>query len=287
MKVQYRSGLLVLITFSRIRCSLTFLHGYVASSTSINRSPLSLSPSLDPGLASRNAITSTRIGSSSNSAIEEGSQNNNAHSSPTIAIVGAGVGGLSIASRIAASPDLPPSTKIVILEKNSHEKVGGRCGSFFRDVPGFGKFRFERGPSLLLLRDVYLDLFRDCGKDAKDFGLGIKQCNPAYQVVFDDGDAIQLGFPKKAVLINDNVKKLEEISRRKMDEYENNGSTKWDEYMRATEAFLDCGLPNFIEERFDLKSFPSFIIEATRDGLKVKNYKPGLYFNKTLWIKSC
>lgn len=193
--------------------------------------------------------------------------------SATIAIVGAGVGGLSIACRIASSPDLPAFTKVIVLEKNSREMVGGRCGSFIRDVSGFGKFRFERGPSLLLLKNVYLDLFRECGKDPKDYNLRIEQCVPAYQVVFDDGDTIQLGFPNK---INDHldtvdVKRLERVSRQKMDHYEQNGSHKWNEYMRATEAFLDCGLPNFIEEVLDLKSFPSFLIEATRSGFKVKN----------------
>ncbi len=191
----------------------------------------------------------------------------------TIAIIGAGVGGLSVASRIASSPDLPKSTKVIILEKNSPDMIGGRCGSFKRTVTGLGEFRFERGPSLLLLKDVYLDLFRDCGKDANnDYGIKIEQCYPAYQVVFEDGDAIQLGFPKRIKDICDddhNKLKLEEVSRQKMNEYEHDGAKKWDDYMRATEAFLDCGLPNFIEERLDLKSFPSFIVEATKDGFKV------------------
>lgn len=198
----------------------------------------------------------------------------NESGSPTIAIVGAGVGGLSIASRIASSPQLPPSARVVVVEKNSREMVGGRCGSFTRNVSGLGQFRFERGPSLLLLKDVYLDLFRDCGRDAKDFDLQIEQCAPAYQVVFDDGEAIQLGFPAGVATMNnldDDLKTLEAISRQKMNEYESHGSERWDEYMRSCEAFLDCGLPNFIEESLDLKSFPNFIIEATRDGFKVKN----------------
>ena len=55
-----------------------------------------------------------------------------------------------------------------------------------------------------------------------------------------------------------------------MNAYEENGAQRWDEYMRSTAAFLDCGLPNFIEEKFDLISFPSFIVEAVRDGFKVQ-----------------
>ena len=185
-------------------------------------------------------------------------------SGPTIVIVGAGVGGISTASRIASSSDLPVNTKLIILEKNSAENVGGRCGSFFRDISNLGRFRHERGPSLLLLRDVYEDLFRDCDKDPNDFGLEIVQCTPAYQVVFEDGDSINLGFkeadPDSSTLKNE--------SQEKMNEYEENGALKWDEYMTATEAFLDCGLPNFIEEKLDLSPFPSFLTEAMKDNFK-------------------
>eukprot|EP00957_Ditylum_brightwellii_P073017 5548945-Ditylum_brightwellii.AAC.1 len=99
----------------------------------------------------------------------------------------------------------------------------------------------------------------------------MKQCVPAYQVVFDDGDVIDLGFPAN----NDGKKKgssdsssRENQSRSKMNQWEENGAQKWDEYMRCTAAFLDCGLPNFIEERLDLVSFPAFIVEALRDGAK-------------------
>lgn len=185
-------------------------------------------------------------------------------SGPTIVIVGSGVGGLSTASRIASSSDLPDDTKLIILEKNSIDNVGGRCGSFFRDIPNVGTFRHERGPSLLLLRDVYEDLFRECGKDPNDFGLEIVQCVPAYQVVFEDGDSINLGFRQS----DPGDSRLKNESREKMNEYETNGSLKWDEYMAATEAFLDCGLPNFIEEKLDLNSFPSFVKEATKDNFK-------------------
>ena len=197
--------------------------------------------------------------------IQNSNQIKNEKDPLVVVVVGAGVGGLAVASRLASSPDIPSETKIIIVEKNSPEKVGGRCGSFSNIIPEFGEFRFERGPSLLLLKQVYLDLFRDCGKDAKEFGLEIKQCAPAYQVVFDDGDAIQLGFPTNV----DDAQSLEKLSRGEMDKYEPHGAKKWDEYMRTNEAFLDCGLPNFIEEKFDLKSFPSFIFEATRDGFKV------------------
>ena len=177
-----------------------------------------------------------------------------------------GVGGLATAARIASSSDLPTKTKVILLEKNSPESVGGRCGSFTSDVKGIGSFRHERGPSLLLLKDVYMKLFEDCGKNAKDYGLSFTQCMPAYQVIFDDGDTIQLGFPNTS---DPELKALENKSRDKMNSFEADGAMKWDAYMKSTSAFLDCGLPNFIEERLDLKSFPAFVKEALRDRLKV------------------
>ena len=190
----------------------------------------------------------------------------------TLVVVGGGVGGLASAARIASSPDLPPSTQVILLEKNSREMAGGRCGSFFRNVKGLGSFRHERGPSLLLLKDVYLDLFRDCGKSAQDYELEIRQCAPAYQVVFEDGESILLGFPRSSDLVDQDLKGLEEKSRTQMNGFETDGAAKWDAYMQSTQAFLDCGLPNFIEERLDLVSFPSFVIEACKDGFKVSTY---------------
>ena len=61
-------------------------------------------------------------------------------------------------------------------------------------------------------------------------------CAPAYQVVFDDGEAIQLGFPTGVTRMNNlevDLQILEEISRQKMNEYESHGSEKWDNYMRS------------------------------------------------------
>ena len=184
--------------------------------------------------------------------------------SSRVVVVGSGVGGLAVAARIASSTD----SQVTILEKNSY--VGGRCGSF--DVKtSKGTFRHERGPSLLLLKQVYQDLFQDCsGKCSEEYGLEIKQCIPAYQVVFQDGDTIELGFPT----CFGNCKEAEQASRDKMDSYEVNGALKWDEYMQSTAAFLDCGLPNFIEERLDLLSFPAFLREALRDGAKAWPLKP-------------
>jgi len=173
-----------------------------------------------------------------------------------VIIVGAGVGGLAVASRIASIP----SCEVLIIEKNS--EAGGRCGSFHVDLPHVGRFRHERGPSLLLLPNIYRELFKDCGNSTpEEHGLIMTQCVPAYKVVFSDGDTIEMGFP---IGISNNNSAVE--SRKKLDEMEPNGAQKWDEYMTAMSAFLNCGLPNFIQEQLDLASFPIFAYQALRDG---------------------
>jgi hypothetical protein len=134
-------------------------------------------------------------------------------------------------------------------------------------------FRHERGPSLLLLPEVYRQIFVEATspksragprKTAEDYGLKMLQCVPAYQVIFEDGDCLSVGFPAKVVEEEDTGtvdparEEKERESRTKMDSYERNGAAKWDRYMAITAAYLDCGFPNFIEERLDLGSFPNF-----------------------------
>jgi phytoene dehydrogenase-like protein len=162
------------------------------------------------------------------------------------------------------------------------------------DIPNIGTFRHERGPSLLLLPNVYREVFQDCStKPAEDFGLIMDQCIPAYQVVFEDGDSIEVGFPHDqmgcnqgtrggvGVSLEDTISENESRSRTKMDTYEKDGAKKWDEYLQIMSAFLDCGLPNFIEEKLDLLSLPSFLYEALRDSAKVRKWSctdPGVRF---------
>lgn len=183
-----------------------------------------------------------------------------------VVVVGSGVGGLATAARIASSD---PTIDVTILEKNEH--VGGRSGSFDVQIPNVGTFRHERGASLLLLPHIYNQLFEDCSANAKDFGLDIRPCVPAYQVVFDDGDRLNIGFPAKICSSDASIQAQHLESRKKMDVLEPNGALKWDEYQKACSAFLDCGLPNFIEERLDLWSFPAFLLEALKDYGKVRH----------------
>ncbi|KAL7528206.1 hypothetical protein ACHAXR_002325, partial [Thalassiosira sp. AJA248-18] len=211
-----------------------------------------------------------------------------------VVVIGAGVGGLATAARISSQLTTTHDAEIIVLEKNGRDHVGGRCGSFDVDVEGVGKFRHERGPSLLLLKEEYERVFADCSSSSSSdddtttsdndsssaaphqaFGLEMKQCIPAYQVVFEDGDTIPVGFPRSKCgdqgYTLEQIKQiqiLEQESITKFNSLELNGFQLWQEYLNTCAAFLDCGLPNFIEERLDLGSFPAFLFESLREGGK-------------------
>ena len=236
--------------------------------------------------------------SSSSSSSPSGTGDDRSGSPQHVVVVGGGVGGMAVAARIASQE---PNARITLLEKNA--EIGGRCGSFWVD-PGrqgeqlgvgetgvvvddgtgakTGLFRHEQGPSLLLLKSVYEDVFTDTttSKTARDYGLEMVQCSPAYQVVFDDGDKISVGFPAATDNTDGGgsrspaIASAESRSRAQMDAYEEDGAAKWDDYLAITAAYLDAGLPNFIEEKLDLWSLPNFLVQSLKDGAKAWPLKP-------------
>ena len=92
-----------------------------------------------------------------------------------VIIIGAGIGGLATAMRLQATGRF----QVTILEKNA--TIGGRAN--IREVDGF---RFDTGPSLLLMTDVYRDLFDACGEDF-DAWVKLIKMEPNYAVHFGDG----------------------------------------------------------------------------------------------------
>ena len=93
-------------------------------------------------------------------------------------IIGAGIGGLATAMRLQATGRF----QVTVLEKNA--AVGGRAN--IREVNGF---RFDTGPSLLLMTDVYKELFAACGEEFSDWVTLIKM-EPNYEVHFGDGSSM-------------------------------------------------------------------------------------------------
>ncbi|MCX6081656.1 MAG: phytoene desaturase family protein [Chloroflexi bacterium] len=98
---------------------------------------------------------------------------------PVAVVIGAGIGGIATAARLAKS-----GFSVTVLEKNS--MPGGRCGQIVRDG-----HRFDIGPTLLLMPEVWEETFRALGEEMSDH-LQIKRIDPTYKVHFDDGLQLQL-----------------------------------------------------------------------------------------------
>ncbi|MDQ4000130.1 MAG: phytoene desaturase family protein [Actinomycetota bacterium] len=96
-----------------------------------------------------------------------------------VAIVGAGMGGLAAAIRLRLM-----GFAVEVFEKNG--QPGGRIGRLREDG-----FTFDTGPTLLLMTDVYRDLFAAAGKNL-DEEIELTPLDPNYRVHFGDGDSIRV-----------------------------------------------------------------------------------------------
>ena len=92
-------------------------------------------------------------------------------------VVGAGLGGLSVAMRLRHK-----GFDVTVIEKN--DRPGGRC-----DTWSDAGFTFDTGPSILLMRDVLDTLFRDCGKRLEDH-IDLVRLDPNYRITFHDGSEL-------------------------------------------------------------------------------------------------
>ncbi|MFJ8823257.1 phytoene desaturase family protein [Streptomyces sp. NPDC102467] len=103
-----------------------------------------------------------------------------------IAVIGAGLGAMAAAARLAVAGHRP-----VVFEGAS--TYGGAVGRFERDG-----FAFDTGPGLLLLPAVYRDLFVKTGKEPLEDLVGLTQVEPAVRHVFADGTTADLPNARRA-----------------------------------------------------------------------------------------
>ncbi|KAH8662292.1 hypothetical protein BX600DRAFT_382940, partial [Xylariales sp. PMI_506] len=87
---------------------------------------------------------------------------------------GAGAGGIATAARLAKA-----GFRVTVVEKNDF--TGGRC-SLIRH----GGYRFDQGPSLLLLPKLFRETFFDLGTTLEDEGVELIKCPTNYHVWFAD-----------------------------------------------------------------------------------------------------
>ncbi len=98
---------------------------------------------------------------------------------PTIVVIGAGVGGIAAAAHLARR-----GLRVIVLEKNP--RPGGRCDRISRDG-----HHFDTGPTLVVMPLLYDAEFAALGASARDV-LGLQRVDPTYRLVFDDGSGLAL-----------------------------------------------------------------------------------------------
>ena len=165
-----------------------------------------------------------------------------------VVVVGAGVGGLASAARLAHE-----GLQVLVVEANDEDVAtgsGGRCGTMWLTSVNGDKYRFDTGPSLLLLPDVYEEAFALAGgeQDFKDsLGPLIQRVNgPIYTIYFDDGKS-SASTPTPLVLWGGEEGFAADCQA--MDALEPDGGQRYAKHMVQTQRILDGGLPNFIEMR--------------------------------------
>ncbi|MFJ6983454.1 MULTISPECIES: phytoene desaturase family protein [unclassified Streptomyces] len=107
-----------------------------------------------------------------------------------IAVIGAGMGALAAAARLAVA-----GHRVVVYERT--ETYGGAVRRFERDG-----FAFDTGPGLLPLPAVWRDLFLKTGKEALESRVELVQVDPSARHLFADGTAATLPNASRAGVVS-------------------------------------------------------------------------------------
>ena len=96
-----------------------------------------------------------------------------------VVIIGAGIGGIASAARLAQR-----GWNVTVFEKN--DIPGGRCGQL--SLEGY---RFDTGATLFLLPELYAETYRALGERMEDH-LELVRIDPTYTLFFQDGSQLSL-----------------------------------------------------------------------------------------------
>ncbi|KAG9233695.1 hypothetical protein BJ875DRAFT_37260 [Amylocarpus encephaloides] len=174
----------------------------------------------------------------------------------TAVVVGAGVGGIATAARLAKA-----GFSVTVLEKNNF--TGGRCSIISHEG-----YRFDQGPSLLLFPRLFEETFHDLDSSLSTEGVELLRCHPNYYLWFGDGEKFELSSDTA-------------VMKREIERWE--GKDGFERYLswlaeahrhyeisvrevlhrNFTSIFHFCR-PNFLVHLFDLHPFESIYSRAAR-----------------------
>jgi phytoene desaturase len=140
-----------------------------------------------------------------------------------ISVVGAGIGGMSAAARLAKQ-----GHQVTVFENS--DQSGGKCRTEW-----FGDYAFDTGPSLLTLPAVFRDLFLKTGKRIEHV-LDISPVDPAFNYNFADGSKVT--FPNLS-----NPKTFQEIEK----SFGISASQSWRQIIERSEKMWEASRDSFIE----------------------------------------
>jgi phytoene desaturase len=130
-----------------------------------------------------------------------------------VVVVGAGVGGLAAAARLAAQ-----GWSVTVFEQA--EMVGGKLGLYERDG-----FRFDTGPSIVTMPQVFEKLFADTGEPLSSV-LKLRRLDPIARYRFADGTWLDAAASDAEFL--DNVEALRAGNRAEMKTFLRRSAAIWD-----------------------------------------------------------
>lgn len=156
---------------------------------------------------------------------------------PTAIVIGAGIGGIATAARLAKN-----GYDVTVLEKES--TPGGRCNQIIRDG-----HRFDIGPTLFLMPEVWEETFAALGENMSDH-LDLRRIDPTYKVHFDDG--LQLELTSDIGKMQTQLEAVEKTAFTGFLHYIAEGSLH---YKISLEKFVGRNFYN-IFEYFSLKNLP-------------------------------
>ncbi|NBU56870.1 MAG: phytoene desaturase [Actinobacteria bacterium] len=154
-----------------------------------------------------------------------------------IAIVGAGIGGLCTAARLAKA-----GHQVTIFEAS--DRTGGKCRTEW-----IGRYAFDTGPSLLTLPAVYRDFFQRTG-DVMGRVLDIEAVDPSFDYRFHDGKSVKFANLSRAKTLSAITESLG-----------SDAADEWNRVMVQAEAMWDVSRGPFIES--ELKS-PASLLKRPR-----------------------
>ena len=169
-----------------------------------------------------------------------------------IIIIGAGLGGLSAACRLAKK-----GFDVTVLEKN--ERVGGKVN--FVETDGY---KFDTGASLLTMKHVFEDLFEFCGRRIEDY-LTIEKLEPICRYFWSDKTRLDASQN-----LEKTVNEIENISAEDAENFRKYLADSKQKYEIAERTFLAKSL-NELPQLLNVKNLPDLLKISTLKTLHAHN----------------